>query len=366
MSVRRRKGRKTFEFDFSIKRRRFFGATGATTKRDAIEVEREQREAARALLAAEARAGRGLMSLDEAAGKFWLERGAAYRGNAAKTFFASLKWIVERAAIDADGRKRLVKDLSNAIVAELVARRRGEGVSNATVNRTVTEPLRRILLRARDAWDQPIPNIDWGRHLLAEPKERVRELTELEEQKLFASLRRDYHELVRFALLSGCRLDECVSLAWSAIDWGGRRILVTGKGNRTDPIPLSAALRELLWPLQGRHPEKVFCYAAQAARDGRRRGSWQPVTYQGAKTAWRRARALAGLTDFRFHDARHTAATRLLRATGNLVLVQKLLRHEDIATTRRYAHASDEDLRAGMDKAAAAAAASANKEEKRG
>ena len=365
MSVRRRKGRKTFDFDFSIKRRRFHGNTGATAKREALEIEREERAKALALLAAEARAGRGLMSLDEAFGRFWIERASDYRGNAGKTFKASLKWIIERAGVDADGRKRLVRDVSNTLVAELVARRRGEGVAPATVNRTVTEPLRRVMRRASLAWDQPIPSIDWRQHMLAEPQERVRELTALEEQKLFATLRPDYHPIVRFALLSGCRLEECVSLTWSRIDWGGRRILIHGKGQRVDTIPLSAALRELLWPLQADgDPLRVFTYRTAAATSGHRRGERRPITLEGLKTTWRRAIKKSGVVDFRFHDNRHTAATRLLRKTGNLVLVQKLLRHGDIATTRRYAHATDDDLRAAMDLEAPTAAQKSAEEKK--
>jgi integrase len=41
------------------------------------------------------------------------------------------------------------------------------------------------------------------------------------------------------------------------------------------------------------------------------------------------------VTDFRFQDFRHTAATRLVRATGNLKMAQKLLSHAELATTSR-------------------------------
>ena len=41
--------------------------------------------------------------------------------------------------------------------------------------------------------------------------------------------------------------------------------------------------------------------------------------------------------------------TAAKEATGNLKLVQKLLRHEDVATTVKYAHADDEDLRIAME-----------------
>ena len=67
------------------------------------------------------------------------------------------------------------------------------------------------------------------------------------------------------------------------------------------------------------------------------------------KTAWRRTRATIA-PDMRFHDNRHTTATRLIRRTGNLKAAQKLLGHADISTTARfYAHVDMDDLRALME-----------------
>jgi integrase len=66
------------------------------------------------------------------------------------------------------------------------------------------------------------------------------------------------------------------------------------------------------------------------------------------RVEWRRAKPNAELVDYRWHDNRHTTASRFLRATGNLKLCQMLLRHEDIATTMKYAHASTDDLRAAL------------------
>lgn len=60
------------------------------------------------------------------------------------------------------------------------------------------------------------------------------------------------------------------------------------------------------------------------------------------------------VSDFRFHDTRHTAATRLVRATGNLKMAQHLLGHSSVTTTTRYAHVTHEDLRAGLEAAARA------------
>ena len=107
---------------------------------------------------------------------------------------------------------------------------------------------------------------------------------------------------------------------------------------RLDPPP--PTVRELLWPLQGQHPTAVFAYAADRGRRDVRKGSLHPITYEGLKTHWRRAKAAAGLVDYRFHDNRHTAATRVLRASGNLNVVKRMLRHEDIAVTANMPTAS--------------------------
>jgi integrase len=60
-------------------------------------------------------------------------------------------------------------------------------------------------------------------------------------------------------------------------------------------------------------------------------------------------RKAAKLTDFRFHDIRHDVGTKLLRATGNLKLVQRALNHSDVQTTTRYAHVLDEEVGAALD-----------------
>ncbi|MFL5181568.1 MAG: tyrosine-type recombinase/integrase, partial [Microvirga sp.] len=52
---------------------------------------------------------------------------------------------------------------------------------------------------------------------------------------------------------------------------------------------------------------------------------------------------------YRWHDNRHTRATRLLRRSGNLKMVQKLLGHQKIETTAKYAHVTMDDLRAALD-----------------
>jgi integrase len=56
------------------------------------------------------------------------------------------------------------------------------------------------------------------------------------------------------------------------------------------------------------------------------------------KKGFKKAVQLAGIQKLRFHDTRHTFATRLIRAGVDIIMVQKLLGHSKITMTERYAH----------------------------
>jgi integrase len=114
-------------------------------------------------------------------------------------------------------------------------------------------------------------------------------------------------------------------------------------------VPITSAIRVILWPLRGHHREHVFTYVAMRTHGGRVKGQRYPLTYSGAKIVWRRLRKRAGVTGFRFHDFRHDIGTKLLRQTGNLKLVQKALNHADIKTTTKYAHVLTDEVAAALE-----------------
>jgi site-specific recombinase XerD len=51
---------------------------------------------------------------------------------------------------------------------------------------------------------------------------------------------------------------------------------------------------------------------------------------------------------WRSRELRHSAADEPWRVTGNIVLAQQLLRHENVSTTQAHLHPSGDDLREGM------------------
>jgi integrase len=86
------------------------------------------------------------------------------------------------------------------------------------------------------------------------------------------------------------------------------------------------------------------CSVSRNREQERLAGERQPFTRAGWRKAWYRALKEAGIDGLRFHDLRHTHATRLLRATGNLALVKRMLGHRSIETTLRYEHSNAEDV----------------------
>lgn len=73
----------------------------------------------------------------------------------------------------------------------------------------------------------------------------------------------------------------------------------------------------------------------------------------------------AQIKDLRFHDLRHTAATRMADAGINVVVIAEILGHGDIRTTKRYSHAMEEAKREAVEKLAKSGARPTNRRQKR-
>lgn len=358
MSVYRRKNKdgsfaETYSYEFEIRGHRFSGNTGEAAERRAKVIEREKRAQALKDILNEKIKDTAPWTFDKALMTYFEEKLEGVADASTRSIFVWLQHHI--------GKTPLLTDVNSAFVAKLIAAkakdpgvRTGTLVSNATINRTVTEPIRRIMRYASEVHEQDVPKISWGSLRRKEPEERVRELRNDEEVRLFDVLREDYHPPVKFCIVAGLRLEECCELKWNDVDFTNERIWIQGKGDKLASIPLAPAMREILEPLRDNHPEYVFTFVAQRStinphtRQKYVKGQLYPITYRGLQTTFKRHREQAGISDFRFHDLRHTAASRILRGSKNLKAVQAVLRHEDIATTMRYAHVLDDDVRSAI------------------
>jgi integrase len=336
-----------WQFDFWWRGHRFHGSTKARSRREAEAIERAEREKAKQRVI-EIEAARTSLRLDDIAGRWWQEVGQHLAGGGVRNAWRELDRL-----IGFFGKDKLVTEIVGDDVARLVAWRRGHRnrgtlISPFTVNAT-TKQLRKLFIRAKlwGARFQQEPR--WRDHILKEPQERVRELAEHEAERLEAVTRDDLAPFFAFARASGLRLKECL-LRWSEVNFPGRQILKVGKGGKMVTVPITATIRGILWPLQGHHPDFVFTFVADRTVADRVKGCRYPLTYNGVRFAWQQMKKRSGVVDFRFHDIRHDVATKLLRATGNLKLVQQALNHADIKTTTRYAHVLDHEVAEALER----------------
>lgn len=335
-----------FAYDFQFKGVRYHGSTGCTTKRDAERYEHDMRR--RVALGDDAKPA---ITIDEACGLYWDERGQHERSSA--TTKGQLARLIEMVSPNKYAGSLTIVDL-DAYVSRRRAMRAGTRktlVSNATVNREL-ELLRRVMKFAASR-EYDVATLDFGRVILSEPRERVRELSADEEKRLFAELPHDLAQVAEFAMISGQRRTAVIELLWSRVDFDNARATVRTKGGIDHSFPLTPRLMAII-KRQPKVGPRVFTYECErsaprrAGRPARLKGERYPFSKQGWMRKWRQALKDAKIEDFRFHDLRHTAGSRIVRASGNIKTATRLLGHTNIATTSRYVHVLEEDLRDAM------------------
>jgi integrase len=350
MSIHRRQGSPFWQYDFTVGGLRFRGST-----------ETEDRETAKSIAAklrADAVLGqhfpkKATLSLSQATERYYQE--VAQHQPSGDDTDRALERLVAHF-----GGPTPINRVTSAEISAYVAKRRGQAwrgklPSNATVNREV-ELLRRVFRRARDVWKVDIGDMpDWKAILLPEAEERTRHLSKAETARVLTEARKIDPFLavvIEFALLTGVRLDGAIKLEWSEVNLAERVVAIRLKsrkpGGETLRIGLTNRLVVLLANQEGLHKTRVFTYAARQKRLGRLKGSRQPFTKTGWRKQWKAILKAAGVTDFRWHDLRHSAGTNTLRATRNLAVVKKLLGHRSITSTLRYAHVLNEDVTDGI------------------
>jgi integrase/recombinase XerD len=150
---------------------------------------------------------------------------------------------------------------------------------------------------------------------------------------------RDYAVLSLLARL-GLRGAEAAGLRLGDIDWRAGEIAVTGKGSRTERLPLPAPAGEALaaWLTDGR----PRCGSRAVFVTVRR--PYRQLTPEAVRAVMGRACDRAGLERRGSHRFRHALATEMLRAGASLPEVGQVLRHRSMLSTSVYAKVDQDAL----------------------
>ena len=281
---------------------------------------------------------------------------------------AALRWIREtdkRTVSDDIGHLRhlsheftalTLTQINADVFSQFIQRRRGEGVKNATINRSLAVA-RSILNKAAGewAWIDTAPKVP----RLKVEKSRVIFLTKGQAASLIDTLKGNTRDMVRFTLSTGLRESNVTALEWSQVDIHNRIAWIwpdQSKSGSPIGIPLNRDALEVLASRRGEHARYVFV------------NHGKPVRKAGTK-AYKRALDRAGICKytpppserakqgkaskyptkrddqyafdrFRWHDLRHTWASWHVMSGTPLNVLMELGGWHSLDMVMIYAHLS--------------------------
>ncbi len=235
---------------------------------------------------------------------------------------------------------RYAKDVKPADIEKLKSYLLNKGLSKVTINR--------YLEIISKAFNMAIDNELINKNPLkkntkfSQKNYVVRPLFPEEEQRLMKVLSEPQYEylkgIVIVALNTALRRQNILDLTWEQIDLEGRVIEITeNKSNKHIFKPINDTLLQYFQSI----PEEsrvgdVFI---------------NPITGRKCKEikrAWKTVKEKANITNFRFHDLKHTVGTRLAKHGVPIPVIKEVLDHSDIKTTMRYVHTADKQILSAM------------------
>lgn len=168
-----------------------------------------------------------------------------------------------------------------------------------------------------------------------EPRGRARFLSDEERERLLAKCRLshqpDLYLAVVLSISTGARSMEIMSLHWDQVDLVRKTItLYETKNGEIRALPLVGHALELM-----REREKARCVDTDLVFPGR--NSKKPVEL---RASWSAALTAAKITDFRWHDLRHTCASYLAMDGASQAEIAEVLGHKTLQMVKRYTHLS--------------------------
>ena len=282
-------------------RERFRGSLGTTDKVTALRLHDELRAS---------------LHKKQAAGHTWYEAVAA--------------WLALQERSDPERRIILAYDPGDIPLAEITHASFNISHHKPATYRRYVNLFRAILNHAKEiGLADSVPNFPKRKP----PPDRVRWITHEEWARLYAELPPHLKPPALFAVSTGLRQSNVLDLEWKRVDIDRRVTWFQAtemKNKFPHGIPLADDAVSALEAVKGQHERWCFTYSGERM--------------EKVKGAWGRALVRAGITDFTWHDLRHTWASWHVQNGTPLEALQKLGGWEDIAMVLKYAHLAPEHL----------------------
>ncbi len=204
-----------------------------------------------------------------------------------------------------------LEDITAESIDGYISKRKAEGVKNATINRdlAVLRHLLRLAVR-KWRWLRQEPYFE----LLPEDAGRDRELTEEEQKRLLPHLKPELRDFMLAGAYTGMRQGELRRLEWRQVKLSERVLdFPPTKRGKKRLMPINESL---YYVLARRKQTPSTSGRVFTKPDG------EPWTKSAVHHQLKRGLKAAGITDFRYHDLRHTFSSRLVRGGVHAFYVQ--------------------------------------------
>lgn len=173
------------------------------------------------------------------------------------------------------------------------------------------------------------------------PRGRVRFLSDDERPRLLKACKESsnpyLYSVVVFALSTGMRQGEIMGLTWDVVDLNrGRAILHETKNGERRAVAITGHALELM-----KEMNKVRRIDSKLIFPSKEISPQKKQKPMDLRTPWKTAVRKAELSDFKFHDLRHSAASYLAMNGASLAEIAEVLGHKTLQMVKRYAHLSE-------------------------
>jgi integrase len=312
---------KSWYYDFQSRGERYAGCIGVVSKTVAKEVLAKKK--------AEASEGRYVSSakkpsplLEEIAAEYL----KYYRANRKPRSVERHEMAYKALSRELAGKR--LSTITPLVLEQYKQTRKEQGRSEVTINRELAflKNLFTMAIQWGRAHENPVKQVQMFR----EDNGRTRFLTNEEEVRLLSECGAHLRPVVIAAIHTGFRKSELLSLTWGNVNFRHQLVTVEAgyaKNSEARSVPMTSLLTETLKPIRINGDPKSSVFRNSAGKP-----------YRNISTAFNSAVKRARITDFTFHDLRHTFASRLVMRGVDLTTVKELMGHKHINMTLRYAH----------------------------